>query len=133
MSRRNDKQKIADAIQRLDSSLSKRFIALDPKGYFIIKISFTNQEILVEHYTNEINETGQSINPENGRPIKCNGDQKRIPNKVYKGNSAKELGIQLSEVEMEPPISLIDHAFYLGRELQKAEECLKEGIQYIQD
>ena len=51
-----------------------------------------------------------------------------------KGKSAKELGIKLSEVEEEDLlISLVDHALYLGRELQKAEYCLIHRIAYVQD
>ena len=133
MSRRNVNQNIAGAIESLDSGLSKRFIALDPKGYFIIKLDYINHEILVEHYTNDINESGTAINPENGKAIQCKGDEKRSPNKLYKGKSAKEVGIKLSEGKEDFPISRIDHAMYLGRELQKAEECLKECVNYIQD
>ena len=31
------------------------------------------------------------------------------------------------------PLSRLDHALYLGRELQKAEWCLEQGLTYIQD
>jgi dihydropteroate synthase len=31
------------------------------------------------------------------------------------------------------PLSRLDHALYLGRELQKAELCLERGEPYIQD
>jgi dihydropteroate synthase len=31
------------------------------------------------------------------------------------------------------PLSRLDHALYLGRELQKAELCLEQGIDYVQD
>ena len=31
------------------------------------------------------------------------------------------------------PISRLDHAIYIGRELQRAEQCLRNGQQYIQD
>jgi dihydropteroate synthase len=31
------------------------------------------------------------------------------------------------------PLSRLDHALYLGRELQKAERCLNEGSDYVQD
>ena len=30
-------------------------------------------------------------------------------------------------------ISYLSHAFYLGRELQKAEICMANGIEYIHD
>ena len=40
---------------------------------------------------------------------------------------------QISETNTPPPLSKLDHALYLGRELQRAEECLKQSKQYIQD
>ena len=46
---------------------------------------------------------------------------------------AKELGIALSEGEGPHPLSRLDHALYLGRELQKAQWCLEQGIAYVQD
>jgi dihydropteroate synthase len=52
---------------------------------------------------------------------------------VFRGRSAKELGIALSEGEGPWPISRLDHALYLGRELQRAERCLADGSKYIQD
>jgi dihydropteroate synthase len=52
---------------------------------------------------------------------------------VYRGKTAKQLGIELSEGDEPLPISRLDHALYLGRELQKAEQCLLEGRPYVQD
>jgi dihydropteroate synthase len=52
---------------------------------------------------------------------------------VFRGRSAKELGIVLTEGEGPHPLSRLDHALYLGRELQKAERCLNEGSDYVQD
>ena len=43
------------------------------------------------------------------------------------------LGIALTEAEGPLPVSCLDHALYLGRELQKAEACLKAGVAYTQD
>jgi dihydropteroate synthase len=39
----------------------------------------------------------------------------------------------LTEGEGPHPISCLDHALYLGRELQKAEFSLEHGSEYIQD
>ncbi|MCF8135408.1 MAG: DUF4346 domain-containing protein, partial [Synechococcus lacustris] len=33
----------------------------------------------------------------------------------------------------QPFISKLDHALYLGRELQRAEACLENGNDYVQD
>ena len=45
---------IAQRIEAIDSEHSQRFIALDPLGYFIIKLSEETNEIVVEHYSNHI-------------------------------------------------------------------------------
>ena len=60
---------------------------------------------------------------------------KLVSVKVMKvlGRTAKELGIALTEAEGPLPVSCLDHALYLGRELQKAEACLKAGVAYTQD
>jgi dihydropteroate synthase len=41
--------------------------------------------------------------------------------------------MQLTETEGTLPLSRLDHALYLGRELQRAEHCLLSGLDYIQD
>jgi dihydropteroate synthase len=43
------------------------------------------------------------------------------------------LGIDLTEGPGPHPVSCLDHALYLGRELQRAELCLEQGLEYIQD
>ena len=52
---------------------------------------------------------------------------------MYRGRTAKQVGIQLTEGDGPHPISRLDHALYLGRELQEAEQCLKDGRSYMQD
>ncbi len=120
-------------IDSLDTRLSNRSIELDPNGYFLIKIDLSEQEIVVEHFSNDINEQGIAIDPSTGEPIKCSGGTPRKPTKVYRGRSAKEIGIKLTEGGGPYPLTKLDHALYLGRELQKAESCLKEGVSYVQD
>ena len=51
---------------------------------------------------------------------------------MYRGRSAKQVGIQLSERGGPEPVSRLVHGLYLGRELQKAEQCLREGRAYLQ-
>ena len=118
--------------ENIDKELSKRNINLDPKGYFIIKIDLIKKKIIVEHYLNKINEKGLAIDPDTNMPITCKNENIRQYNKIFIGNTAKEVGILLSEKE-EILISKIDHALYLGRELQKAEECITRNLEYIQD
>ena len=123
----------APALQALDEELSRRFIALDPAGYFLIRVDAEAQELVAEHYGNGIDERGLATDPDSGEVIGCRGGGPRVPRAVYRGRSAKELGISLSEGEAPHPISRLDHALYLGRELQKAEQCLVQGLPYIQD
>jgi dihydropteroate synthase len=117
----------------LDERLSQRFIALDPAGYFLIKLDLDAGELIAEHYGNGIDERGLATDPDTGEVISCRGAGPREPLKVYRGRSAKELGMALTEGEGPHPITCLDHALYLGRELQKAERCLEEGSTYIQD
>ncbi|WP_320663457.1 DUF4346 domain-containing protein [Prochlorococcus sp. MIT 1223] len=124
---------IKKKIKELDEKLSKRLIELDPKGYFIVKIDQSEHEILVEHYSNDIDSLGRAINPDTGKPIGCKDDLQRVPTTTYRGSSAKEVGIKITEGSNEYPISRLDHALYLGRELQRAEECLRHNKDYKQD
>ena len=124
---------LINSIRLLDAKLSKRQIELDPKGYFLIKIEPKTNELILEHYLNDIDQKGRAIDPESGEPIGCKTKNRNQPNNVYRGKSAKQLGIQISEGHGPFPISHLDHAIYIGRELQRAEQCLITGKQYIQD
>ncbi len=121
------------SIQLLDDQLSRRQIELDPKGYFLVKIDFLSNELILEHYLNNIDQKGRAIDPESGEPIDCKTKVINQPSKVFRGKSAKQVGIQISEGIGPFPISRLDHAIYIGRELQRAEQCLKTGVPYIQD
>ena len=124
---------LINSIKLLDAKLSKRQIKLDPKGYFLIKIEPKTNELILEHYLNDIDQKGRAIDPKSGEPIGCKTKSRTQPNNIYRGKSAKQLGIQISEGHGPFPISHLDHAIYIGRELQRAEQCLITGKQYIQD
>ena len=124
---------LINSIKLLDAKLSKRQIELDPKGYFLIKIEPKTNELILEHYLNDIDQKGRAIDPKSGEPIGCKTKSRNQPNNIYRGKSAKQLGIQISEGHGPFPISHLDHAIYIGRELQRAEQCLITGKQYIQD
>ncbi len=117
----------------MDVELSTRFIALDPKGYFLISLDVSAGEIVVEHFTNDIDEDGRAVDPETGKILDCSGETRRFPTSTYRGVTAKELGIQLTEGNGPYSLSQLDHALYLGRELQRAETCLLNGVSYVQD
>ncbi len=116
----------------IDKKLSQRDIVLDSSGYFIIKIDQVNKKIVVEHYLNNIDDKGIALDPITNKPIQCDKQNKRQYNKIFEGNTAKEIGILITEKNTNL-ISKFDHALYLGRELQKAEECLLKDREYIQD
>ena len=121
------------SIELLDDKLSKRQIELDPQGYFLIKVDYLTHDLILEHYLNNIDNKGRAIDPESGKPIGCKTKLSTQPNKIFKGKSAKALGIQISEGLGPFPLSRLDHAIYIGRELQRAEQCLRTGKRYIQD
>ena len=127
-----DLSKILEEKIRIDNDLSKRYIELDPNGYFIIKIDLQKKKIILEHYLNKINEEGYALDPKTNEPIKCDSKQIKSCNETFTGISAKEIGIAITE-KRNDLISRFDHALYLGRELQKAEECLYKKLPYVQD
>jgi len=127
-----DSKNSFDEKTMIDNNLSNRYIDLDPNGYFIIKVNLEENKIILEHFLNNINDDGYALDPETNEPIKCDSQNKRVSNEVFKGISAKQLGIMITE-ERNDLITRFDHALYLGRELQKAEECLYKRLQYIQD
>ena len=127
-----DSKSSFDEKTMIDNNLSNRYIDLDPNGYFIIKVNLEENRIILEHFLNNIDEEGYALDPETNEPIKCDSQNKRVSNAVFKGISAKQLGIMITE-ERNDLITRFDHALYLGRELQKAEECLYKRLPYIQD
>ncbi len=76
---------------------------LDPMGYFKV---YVDKEIIVEY---------------------CHGD---VVLKTYSGNKASKLQ---HEIAKDGIISEISHAIYLGRQLERAEMCLREGKEFFQD
>lgn len=116
-----------------DDRLSRRAIALDPCGYFLISLDRDAGDIVAEHYSNTINDHGLAADPDTGEVLACRGGAPRRPVATYRGCSAKELGIRLVEEADPCPVSRLDHALYLGREFQRAEACLESGRDYVQD
>ena len=127
-----DFSKISNEKIGMDNDLSNRYIELDPNGYFIIKIDLQKKQIILEHYLNKINKEGFALDPQTNEPIKCDSKEIKTCNETFKGISAKEIGIAITE-KRKDLISRFDHALYIGRELQKAEECLYKKLPYIQD
>ena len=124
--------KISEERIKFDNHLSDRYIDLDPNGYFIIKVDLNKNKIILEHYLNKINKEGYAIDPKTNQPIKCDSKEIKTCNEIFTGITAKEIGILITE-KRNDLISRFDHALYLGRELQKAEQCLYNQKTYVQD
>jgi len=124
---------LIDSITAIDQELSKRFIALDPSGYFIIYLDREAGLICAKHYTNIINEKGLAVDPATGKVIPAKGKVERQAEQIYTARSAKELCVKIIEETQPCPLSMLDHAAYLGREFMRAEFALVTGTEYIQD
>jgi thymidylate synthase len=77
---------------------------LDPMGYF--RVTLDGHDILVEHRFED------------------------VTLKEYRGRTAVSLQHQLAR---DLAVSDINHAMYLGRQLERAEICLREGREFVQD
>lgn len=121
-------------LKAIDDKLSKRKISLDPAGYFIIYLDREAELICAKHYSNLINEKGLAVDPETGKVIAARGkkvDQQATA--LFTGRTAKELCVKVIEEPQPCPVTMFDHAAYLGREFTRAEYALISGAEYIQD
>lgn len=123
----------AEDLAKIDNKLSKRFIELDPAGYFLIYLDREAGLICAKHFTNTINEKGLAVDPDTGEPLPVRGKVERTPTATYQGRTAKELGMKITEEANPCPLTRLDHALYLGREFVRAEIALIDGQDYIQD
>ncbi len=120
-------------ITTIDEKLSKRHIDLDPGGYFIIFIDREASLICAKHFTNIIDDRGLAIDPETGKPIPAKGKVERQETKIFTARTAKEMCVKIFEETHPCPVTMLDHAAYLGREFLRAETALLTGKEYIQD
>lgn len=124
---------LSSKICAIDDELSKRELALDPGGYFIIYLDREAALICAKHYTNVIDERGLALDPETGKPIPARGKVQRTAETLFSGRTAKELCVKIFE-ETEPcSVTMLDHAAYLGREFMRAQMALESGEEYVQD
>ncbi len=125
--------KLKEEITAIDNELSKRHIDLDPAGYFIIYLDREAGLICAKHFTNVINEKGLAVDPETGKVIPARGKVERTSEILYAAKTAKELCVKIIEQTHPIPLTMLDHAAYLGREFTRAEFALISGEEYIQD
>jgi dihydropteroate synthase len=124
---------VTDNLTAIDSELSNRQIDLDPQGYFIIYVDRDAGLVCAKHYTNVIDDRGLAVDPETGKVIPAKGKVSRTNTTLLTGRTAKELCVKLFEQTQPCPVSMLDHAAYLGREFTRAEIALRSGAEYIQD
>lgn len=121
-------------LKAIDDRLSKREIALDSGGYYIIYLDREAGLICAKHYTNIINDRGLAVDPDTGEVIACGGKKvERVAETLYTARTAKEMCVKVIEETQPCPITMLDHAAYLGREFTRAEYALISGEEYIQD
>lgn len=105
-------------VETIEATKHKR-MTKDPHGFFVIFLDHDRQEIVVEFY--------ESV-------MKDEKSKKRVGTGklglVVCGTSAEALCHTISR---EGLVTRFDHSSYLGRELQKAEISLKNGLEYEQD
>ena len=80
---------------------------LDPAGYFVVYPELRRNALVLEHYTN-----------------------KGVLDAVLEGRTA---GALYQTAIARRLVSRLDHAAYLGRELARAEQSVKDGTMYVQD
>ena len=117
----------------LDQRLSQRFIALDPSGYFLIKLDRDAPNWCLSTTATPSMTRGW---PEIPRPVRCcaaTGQCSSAPFSRLPRQYGQTAGHPAHGREAPHPVSRLDHALYLGRELQKAEQCLRDGTVYVQD
>jgi dihydropteroate synthase len=124
---------LTDNLIAIDRELSNRQIDLDPDGYFIIYVDRENGTICAKHYTNVIDDRGLAIDPETGKVIPAKGSVTRTNTTLFTGRTAKELCVKLLDQTQPCPVSMLNHAAYLGREFVRAEIALLSGAEYVQD
>ena len=120
-------------IAEIDKKLSNRHLDLDPGGYFIIYLDRDGGLICAKHFTNVINEQGLAVDPETGKVIPAKGKVQRTHETLYTGRTAKELCVKIFEETKPSPVTMLDHAAYLGREFVRAEMALINDEEYVQD
>ncbi|MBD3361601.1 thymidylate synthase [Candidatus Woesearchaeota archaeon] len=89
-----------------DNITSNLDLILDPRGYFVIYLK--ENSIFVQHFTNEDRQTSH----------------------LFKGDNAEHVYKEIIDKNL---ISRFDHAAYMGKELARAEECLKNNKEFKQD
>ncbi len=103
----NKWQKAKEILDKYFHKKPMKFVP-DPLGYFVISIDKAKGRIIVKHKLNDGRDSGYT----------------------FEGNSAESI---YKEVSKEHLFSRFEHAAYLGKELERAEQALRSGSEYVQD
>mmetsp|Transcript_20642 Transcript_20642/g.32501 ORF Transcript_20642/g.32501 Transcript_20642/m.32501 type:complete len:337 (-) Transcript_20642:200-1210(-) len=119
----------------LDQLLSTRSLTMDDKGYFMMKLDHAKGVIRVTYHSCIKNDKGEVCDVHGKKISCCEGNNNRPePMATFEARTAKELTVMVFERwEHAKDLVSVGHAAYIGREAQKAEECLFAGRFYQQD
>jgi dihydropteroate synthase len=124
---------MVENLAAIDDKLSQRHIDLDASGYFIIYLDRPAGLINAKHFTNVIDQRGLAVDPQTGKVIPARGKVERTHTTVFSARTAKELCVKIFEETQPCPVSMFNHAAYLGREFVRAEFALVTEQEYVQD
>jgi hypothetical protein len=108
----------AEGRRKLDNTLSPP-LDRDPGGRFVIRTDPSRQLIHAEHFP-VASEAGLVVSTQ-------------TTGTIFTGRTAKELGAKILQQNVPCPVTRLDHALYLGREFQRAEQSLSAGPPYVQN
>jgi len=91
--------------QELEVTLNNQEVKLDPAGYFLIRIQEGQIEVGF-----------------------CNYDHQMLY--IWKGSAAADISKAVAGKNLQ---LITEHSLYLGRELQRAEDALKNNSEYVQN
>ncbi len=104
-------------VETIEAKKDRRLVQ-DPSGFFVIFLDKERREMVIELYEGVVKDKKKKkIDTGKLRATLC-------------GTNAEALCHTIAREEL---VSRFEHAAYLGRELQKAEIALKNGIEYTQD
>eukprot|EP00571_Detonula_confervacea_P003025 CAMPEP_0172314828 /NCGR_PEP_ID=MMETSP1058-20130122/23356_1 /TAXON_ID=83371 /ORGANISM="Detonula confervacea, Strain CCMP 353" /LENGTH=336 /DNA_ID=CAMNT_0013028775 /DNA_START=97 /DNA_END=1107 /DNA_ORIENTATION=+ len=118
----------------LDKLLATRPLMMDDKGYFMMKLDHAKGVICVTYHSCIKNDKGEICDVRGKKISCCSCNNRPEPMETFEARTAKELTVNIFERwEHAKDLVTVGHAAYIGREAQRAEQCLFAGKFYQQD